>query len=517
MTTSRYLFVVKNPKSESFSRSDDGERRLIHRHAQIDTIRRQRSTSTAESSQDSDTLAFIYVKPKLKPARRSSKQAQIKQISSSSSFVSCRCSALSRGPCPIHTIYHVPTSKEHVIDPFASTVAPLDQQGHSLLQYFIHVSHPRTWHSEVQRDRSYTFKADASTLVRGCFENEVHFYPLLASMASQMQHFDHLHQDGDQTNVLVTKAIAAVSSYLRTTPPVDQRLVFDIHQLAVTEFYRYELESAHVHLRAVKALLPHVGGIEKIDTSLREWIVIGDGYLAAELLSKPLFPASCFDPGGFPLGESTTIDAQFSIGHFLHEEKYRMILPPQMRTILLDMTEAVRVLQGRLRLDTSTSASGASMSTLHWLHLRTTALRHRLLDLDIDDVKLDAFRIGLLLWLFLVMTVTGRQRTCKRLSSILKSRLHKVANLTSTYWVEYEDILLWLLLLGAMSSDVVDREWFLAAVWRLGPVVMEEKELAQSSMRFFYLDTVQKPWLQAAVADLTKTPQMPTIEVPPTA
>lgn len=511
MTASRYLFVVKNPDSKSFSKSDVSESKSIHRHVQINSIR-VKQASVQSKDEGFQRLPFIQVEPRIAGRSRPSSKHPALGLKSSSRGISsqerrnsrlvCRCILAPRG-CPIHAIPHVPAYEEHVVDPFASTGVTIDRQAHSLLQYFIQVSHPRTWYSEVQKDRSYTFARDAQALVRESFEHEVHLYTLLASMASQMQHFDRLHQDESGTDALATKAIATVRRYLQTNPPIVQRLIFDIHQLAVIEFYRYQLKSARLHLSAAKALLPHIGGIENVDPSLREWIVIGDGFLSAELSAKPLFPASCFDPGDLSFDAQLVVTAGFVPGEFLQDPKYNDLISIEMMGILYDMVTVVLVHDQQSNKD----ASEKSPAILHWLHLRTTALRHRLLELDIRDDRVNAIRIALITWLFLVMTVTGRQRTCKVLSAKLRSSLHTTGRFSS--WGGYEEILFWILLTGASCSNAGDRYWFLAATKQLQSHAGHIREAVRSPLgytdfckRFFYVEKVQQPMLQVCINEL---------------
>ncbi|KIY01349.1 uncharacterized protein Z520_02901 [Fonsecaea multimorphosa CBS 102226] len=481
MGESRYLFVVKDPKSLSFSRSDDHERRLIHRHAQIDSMHRRRASPNHKIYTDGQ-LPFIQVNPGIK-------------------------AGTSNRPV-VHDIPRVPADEMRIIDPFASTVVNVDRKAHGLLQYFIHVSHPRTWYSEVQNDRTYTFQKDVLALVKGCLENEVHFYTLLASMASQMEYFDLINRDDETTSQIATKAIGAVRQHLRSSPLIDQRLIFDIHQLAVTDFYRYELKSALIHLTAAKSLLSHIGGIDRIDPSLREWIVIGDGYLAAELLQKPLFPASCFDPGDLePEHANDTGDHPDITAQWFQEPKYVKILPNPMHQVLLDLAATVDAMRRQSESEaTDGNAPAGSKASLHWLLLRTSALRHRLLELDIDDGKVDAIRIVLIIWLFMVMTVTGRRRTCKVLASKLRRRLEGIGR---EDWNGYGDVHLWVLLVGAMSCETKDRGWFLQAIletespgsWDTHKSFSED-ELAKLFSRFSYLDLYQRGLLQAVSCDL---------------
>ena len=163
MESSRFLFILKNSDSKSFSKGDDQERRLIHRHVQIGSIHRRQSSANPQPNR----LPFILVNPGTKHGRnrRSSTNPSTQDIAVPTKpakpgalpvlneNIVCRCSRygsarISRSPCPIHAIPRTPTSGEHVIDPFASSVVNVDEQAHGLLQYFIHVSHPRTWHFE---------------------------------------------------------------------------------------------------------------------------------------------------------------------------------------------------------------------------------------------------------------------------------------------------------------------------------------------------------------------------------
>lgn len=478
---------------------------MIHRHAQIGSIHRRRSAA--------NQLPFIEVNPAVKQDRsqkpdRPDGSDPLPADQSSSliqSTLACRCFTSSNNPCPVHTIHRMPTNEHHVIDPFASTVVNVDREAHALLQYFIHVSHPRTWDSEAQSlpDRSYTFQSDALTLVQGSLQNEMHFYTLLASMASQLHHFEHAEQYQESTEPLIQKAIAAMRKYIETSPQIDQRLVFDIHQMAVTEFYRYDLSASLVHLTAVSNLVSHLGGLDQIDPSLKEWIVIGDNYLAAELLQKPIFPATSFDPGegDLQLHEDCGVGGPSSLaGVRFQETKYQEIFPMQMREILRGMAECTALMAARSNTNTS-----LPKTTFHWLVLRVTALRQRLLDLEGEDGRTNAIRITLIIWLFLVTTVTGRHRTSKVLAAKLKALL---VQLGQEVWSGYEDVFLWLLLVGAMSSEDEVRRWFIQVI-RLRQshgVYVHEDEVARFSSGFFYLETVQRPMLEAIVNEMRVLP-----------
>src|ERR1700761_174341 len=95
MGASRYMFIVKDSGSESFSKSDDHERRLIHRHVQISSIHRKRP------------VPFIEVHPQIKH-NRSRNNASVASNNASTTSTSqpstdpqlqCRCFGPSRSPC----------------------------------------------------------------------------------------------------------------------------------------------------------------------------------------------------------------------------------------------------------------------------------------------------------------------------------------------------------------------------------------------------------------------------------
>lgn len=397
------------------------------------------------------------------------------------------------------------TDEEHIFDPFASTVANVDRLAHSLLQYFVNVSHPRTWHSESRAlpDKSYTFQKDALTLVRESLHNEVHLYTLLASMASQLQNFEHADQYRDRTSTLIHKAITAIRNHIRISGKIDQRFIFDIHQMAVTEFYRFELQSSLIHLRAVRSLVVELGGLEKIEPSLREWIVIGDGFVAAELLQRPVFSASGFDPGRWNQSPKE-VDGETLAGMAFQETKYDSIFSKQMRDILFDMMDCYGAMKRHLG-SAASSQSPSSKAIAHWLLLRVTAIRHRLLDLDAQGIC-NPIRIALIIWLFLVTTVTGRRRTVKILACKLRIVLVQSAK---EAWAGYEDTLLWISLLGAMSAEGDDREGFLNLIrdnkhsqTRILDAGVDEDEMERSSISFFYLEKVQRPMLRELAEQL---------------
>jgi hypothetical protein len=507
------MFVVKDAESSSFSRSDDAERRLIHRHVQVDSLLRRR-VPTAKTRSENESLPVVEVQPggarhDCLPSRKprdskKSRSARSKQPTPDAKADEHSVQDLSvlRASVP-----QVPTRSEHIIDPFASTAVTINSEAHNLIQYFVHVAHPRTWQSELQPDQSYTFRHDAMTIVQGTLEAKVHFYTLLASMASQMQHFERMESVDDMTTRMAQLAISAIGEHLKAEPVIDQRLIFDIHQMAVTEFYRHDLNSASVHSGAVAALISRLGGVGLMDPWLREWIVIGDGYSAAELGRAPRYPASAIDPGELPSGYDF-LSAHSVLQTWCQGCKW---LPEDLRDILIDMATATSIMQQQYGAPGNEIQVVQSPSTLHWLLLRSAALRHRLLHLEIRDRRVDIVSTALLSWLFLVMTTTGRKRTSPKLSARIKSMLQSVAGP-----LERSDlgIWVWVLLTTASCANDEDREWLLTSIRKLNAryaVLGSEHGMYQvrrvkSFMQgFYYLGSVQDSLTVKLVEDLNTT------------
>jgi hypothetical protein len=508
------MFVVKDAGSTSFSRSDDAERRLIHRHVQVDSLMRRRAPDAETSSQD-ESLPVVEVQPggtrrnasttrkprankKTRPTR--SKWSTPDEDARKHTNVGLAMLRLS--------VPQVPTGSEHIIDPFATTAVTINAEAHTFIQYFVHVAHPRTWQSELQPDQSYTFRHDAMTIVQGTLDAKVHFYTLLASMASQMQHFEHMESADDMTTRMAQLAISAIGEHLKAEPVIDQRLIFDIHQMAVTEFYRHDLESASVHSGAVAALLSRLGGVELLDAWLREWIVIGDGYAAAELGREPRYPASAIDPGELP-GGYNSLPSESAIQTWCRHCKW---LPTELRGILVDMITATCVMQQQYDVSGSEMRVVQSPSILHWLLLRSAALRHQLLHLKTADRKVNIVNTALLSWLFLAMTTTGKKRTSPKLSSKITSMLRSLKEPLERSDV---DMWMWVLLVTASCAVDADRQWLLISIRNLeARYSMLESERGMFQVRqvksfmqgFFYLVSVQDSLTVRLVEDLNVVP-----------
>lgn len=74
------------------------------------------------------------------------------------------------------------------VDPFNCTVTPINQRIKNLLNVYISVTEPATWHVELkgQNVEDHRLRSASYQIVRGCMTSELHMYSLMASMASRV-------------------------------------------------------------------------------------------------------------------------------------------------------------------------------------------------------------------------------------------------------------------------------------------------------------------------------------------
>lgn len=343
-----------------------------------------------------------------------------------------------------------------MVDPFLASRVQVDSEVHRLMQYFLREAHPNTWHIQSRLSRKYRtgVQRTAEAILQTCFDSDVNLYTMLASMASRLRYLEHYDLQPDSTPY-VSKAIVAVQQHIAgvSTEAYDERLIFNMFYLGTAEFYRWNVEAALVHLKAMKVLVDRMGGLRALHSSLVEMLAIGDGYVAAETLQKPLFDPADFDI----IDEEVTrrlsskkvdalLDGTSSVAIGLLSEDARKMVPPSLRWIVIDMAVCLSVLEDH--------AEGASedkelTEALHWLHVRNLAIRHRLLLLDTADARIHALRTALLMWNLVIFTKSGKQRSAGVMAKKLKEQL---VFMDMDAWRECQVILAWVLIIGGISS-----------------------------------------------------------------
>lgn len=399
--------------------------------------------------------------------------------------------------------------KDEAVDPFDRSCIKVDSEVHNLLQFYQKVFHPNTWHTEAHKQPGtlgkYKYARGASDIVQGCFEDEMNMYCVLASMASVLQVFEKV-KIRRTVNYYMSRALTATRAKIKTHQQatgiaaiVNTRMILNSFYLGVAEWYRLELDDAFIHIQAVKHMVDVIGGMNSIDGQLREHFALGDTYLAAERLAKPVFNAADFDPGPNPAISTWSRSpglagrkARTELLHGAHQD----IVTGDLRRIVEDLDDYIGV------LILSQQNSDFLPETPHWIHARDLATRNRLLALDVADVRTEALRIALILWELVVMTVSPSKRTVKLMAPKLQRVLLRI---NAQNWIGHESLLCWIVSIGSMSAAAGSgtEVWFTNELVRLpmtywsDRLTLDESALRSLARRFFYLESVQEPILKA--------------------
>ena len=361
-----------------------------------------------------------------------------------------------------------PPGKDTAIDPFDSICKKIDPETHRLFTYYVHYAHPNTYHTEAkfsQRNK-LTFQMDAHIVVKDSFNDEANMYTLLASMASRMKYLDNYGRQRDSAP-FVAKAITAIQEQIRKDKPMTQRMVFNMFQLGTAEFFRWNVSASVVHLKAIGVLVQHLGGFEALHHSLTELIILGDGYVAAELGESPIYTAAVLDEeNDRHIPPSTTrimddiVHGRLEVGSGFLDASMRSTLSADLRWIIMDIAVSLGVLEDCMG---SADSKESSSKVLHWLHIRYLGIRHRLLALNLADPDADVIRWSLLIWNFVVFTVAGRQRTAQIVAERLRDR---ISLLPPHSWHTRGDVYIWIVSTGASAAkkDSSTSVWFMKAL-----------------------------------------------------
>ena len=346
--------------------------------------------------------------------------------------------------------------------------------------------------------------------MQGSLHDEYNLYALLAYMSNYMDNIEGVPPPGD-SNLYIHKALRASQNYVKSGQPITGRMIFNIFSLGCAEWYRYNREAAYVHLSAAKSMIDSIGGLETLDGPLVELLLTGDAYVAGELKKKPLWSDADFDNGdnhpmtAYGLQElQKLLSGEVPIGSGLLTSSQRDIISPGLRWVILDLAVVLSVLKTS-QLPGSDDESRPS-GGLHWVHIRSIAIRHRLLHMELDDPRSDAVRIAIVLWMFMCFTVTGRKRSIKVIAPFLREAL---LDLPDEEWEGHDDVQLWILIVGAVSADVGTEEhtWFVARInaWVSANAKTSDKlfaALVTLSDKFFYHEPAQKYDLRGLADDL---------------
>ncbi|KAI1619656.1 hypothetical protein EDD37DRAFT_202459 [Exophiala viscosa] len=543
MKKSKFMFINKNPESDSLSHSNKKERIQIHSHVQKD--RRYHKSQNG--------IIITAQLPHLQPGRAGSSSATSSGHLASEKGVEPRHSKrkgskllLSQVGCNVNSgnsgqtqpqdanidpllwvmsqhndsnqsspdgIPVFPASAEENFDPFDVTCVRVDQSIHNLLQYFLRVHHPATWHLEAGKEQNYAFRYDALSVIQGCLHDQYNMYSLLASMSSYMTFIDAIPPSG-HGNFYIHKALQSSQRYVESRQPLTSRTIFNTFHLGCAEWYRYNVDAAVVHMKGAKAMVDSLGGLGSLQGPLVELLLNGDAYIAAEMNRKPLWSHADFEPGedhpmiGYALQELQRVQSgkvRTAVG--LLTSTQQEIVPSSLRWIILDLTVVLSAL--KISQSSARKADKLPKGGLHWIYLRNLAIKHRLLEIDLEDPRSEAIRIAVLLWIYMCFTYAGRRRSIKIIAPFLRQTLLRTSK---NDWTGHEEVHLWTLCIGGLSATLGSDEhtWFLteikdSPIGTLGDSEVIFDVLVSLSHKFFYLESAQKSILKALAQGIFAT------------
>jgi hypothetical protein len=282
-----------------------------------------------------------------------------------------------------------------------------------------------------------------------------------------------------------------------------QQAVLDITWMGTAEAYLGNFEGALAHYRISMYIVERMGGWEGIDPFVREMCRIGDIFISSLVLTRPLF-GLVGDPGEITEGFRGDINAKIRVERrmgvaFLEKER---LWNGEMEELLPDILDVVQAAQFLWAFPDADVKS----EDRDWVLQRSHALTYRLLWLvpeeepaTVEQAIAEVCRLCFVLWLFYVLAGTagvpekenseatggvgggprlkrGRNMMPQHVIT-LRAAVSKVDYLARSEafhrnlsaraeedavtgrWGEYDDLLLWVLAFGTLSSKV-DRCWF---------------------------------------------------------
>jgi hypothetical protein len=249
------------------------------------------------------------------------------------------------------------------------------------------------------------------------------------------------------------------------------------------------------------SMVEAMGGLQELDKPLQELILLGDAYIAAEMKTKPQWTDADLDNsdenhatahGLQELQKLLSGDVPFASG--LLTSMQQEIVPSTLRWIVLDLAVILSVL--RSTSSPTSTAQSRSADSLHWVHRRGIAIRHRLLNLELGDLRSDAVRTAMVLWMFMCFSVAGKRRSVKVIAPFLKETLVEIEEYE---WHGHKDVRCWVLIIGALSATTgsPDYFWFVGQLNILACTRARSADGILASMislcdRFFYLESAQQ-------------------------
>jgi hypothetical protein len=406
-----------------------------------------------------------------------------------------------------------PVTKSGAVDPFATACVPLNQDLLMLLRYYKEVCHPNVWKTEHCLGASsdtYHFQYTIQSILTDCLHYSVNMFSLAASMASQSVTMHNIKLERPIA-YFYDKALVAARASVSQATTFTESMIFNMFHLACTEFYRCNMSEALIHLRVIERAVTRQGGMTTLSVALRELLILGDGYAAAELDAAPYLKVSDLDKSHVvPASLAKPYDdiaERMSLGSIPTSSAFRHYnLPTELAQTIKDLAICIELLK---YLSENQSRGERDYSGLHWIHVYGLLIRHRLLGMRFSNPRTDAIRTALIAWGLFVLCGAGRNRVAKNMA---KSFQVKMSLIPDHVWTGFERVRCWILLVFVQCSARYSaaQEWYVGElkqlyrhlVTRSDSDHMDVDMLAAFCRDFFFLDRVERTSLTGVVVPL---------------
>lgn len=361
------------------------------------------------------------------------------------------CSTEARKWKMLHTqkAIQIPTATGNPIDPFGTSCLKIDKTIHDLLQYYVRVSHADIWFPEPVTPlvTKSTFQHDANSIIRNCLSDEMKMYSILSNMASQLHIVQHRNLP-QSAEFFIHKAVIATQRKISSQPLTDQSILYWLFHLRSAEWYQSNYEATMIHFQGMKAICDRLGGTSTLDQGLQTLIAVSDVFNAGTFLLPPVFPCN-YDPGDAPYLEQFGLQERFDselATNLLLSHTYRPIVPTELYEPVKGLIVYAFLRENAVcRLP----AARQNADLARWMHLRSLAMIHRLLSLQLEDQRSMAIAVGVCIWFNLFLPVAA----CSMLAKAMAVRLSDRIKAGTANWVGYEEVLLWIQMIGAMATN----------------------------------------------------------------
>lgn len=427
-------------------------------------------------------------------------------------------------------------------DPFRITCVTVDNDMHSLIDYYTTIYHPTLWPNETValRRGAYVFEEDVHQVVVSALQDNLTMYSLLAASACRLKYVDRLTsvvRSGGENEYMARslRLVYARIADAMNDPSADPlQLANAIIFLSASEAYRDNFRASRLHLNAIVDLLAlHNMSVKDISRkNFQGMMFMSDLFLGCVNLEKCHFSSDMYDPGPaevlhlseaelYPVPEEL---AQMSAG-FLAEQS-------QSDAVMDAISKIKEAYTIKMCLNTSAMSSDRALATTHWITKRCMAIRSDLLSIfsptregtsevtasEHPSVLLDkAVRTALVQFTLLSMNITGRVKTVKIMAVHLQNILQNLYDNQSALSIRHRDstLFFWLLTIGfSCALDNSSTEAWFADMWveyvrahfflDYANWDIEEKTLLQQiesiQHRFFYHAPVQRTRLESLVS-----------------